>query len=168
MGSEVKSKETQMKKINLLPHAAQKTKDVRRVAITIAAVQAAIFVSIVFLYVFFSMLETRQNREIASLTRQLRQNPQAQTQTGSIPEFLHESILTMDALENVQKAPSGVWIYAIRFDHGEISLTAHTSDILQIHLHIETLSEFFFDIRLGNLAAAEEGHYIYELNFSSR
>ena len=157
-----------MKKINLLPHATQKTKDVRRVAITIAAVQAAIFVSIVFLYVFFSMLETRQNREIASLAGQLRQSPDVQTQTGPFPDFLHENFLTMDALENVQTAPDGVWIYAIRFDHGEISLTAHTIDILHIHLHIEALSEFFFDIRLGNLVAVEEGYYVYELSFSLR
>ena len=157
-----------MKKINLLPHEVQKAKDVRRIAIIIAAVQAAIFVSALLLYVFFSMLQSRQSQEIESLIRQQRQNPSMPAQTWSFPDLLHEEFLTIEAFENVQTASDGIWLYAIRFEHGNFNITARATDILYIQAHIEALSEYFNDIRLVNLLAANYGYYVFELNLSSR
>ena len=153
-----------MKKINLLPHKMQKAKDVRRITIIIAAVQAAIFLTAVLVYVFFSLWGARLSREIQGLTRLLIQNPVQQTADVNLNHFFHEEFLTRDALINVQKVTNGVRIVDIRFSLGEFSITAHTADILNIMAHIELLDEFFYDVRLTSIAATDEGMYIYELN----
>ena len=157
-----------MTKINLLPHKAQKVKDVRRVTIIIAAVQAVIFLAVIFLYVFISVWETRLNLEVQNLDHLRVQNPMQQTIRRTIHNFSPGDFLTTDALTIVQEVPDGIRLYAIRFEFGEFGLTAHTIDIMNIRTHIETLYEYFYDIRLTNLMAAYGGYYIYELNFSSR
>ena len=157
-----------MTKINLLPHKAQKVKDVRRVTIIIAAVQAVIFLAVILLYVFISVWEARLYQEVQSLDHLWVQSPVQQTLRGTIQNFLPGDFLTTYALTKVQEVPNGVRLYAIRFEFGEFGITAHTNDILNIRKHIETLYEYFYDIRLSNLMTAYGGYYVYELNFSSR
>ena len=154
-----------MKKINLLPEKVQKAKDVRRITIILAAVQAAIFLAAVLLYVFFSMWEARLNIEAQNLASFLVENPVRQADSESFHFLMQDEFLTKDTLIFAQTAPVGVWLYALRFDHGEINITARTEDIMKIQAHIETLSEFFYGIRLTNLAATDDGDYIYDINF---
>ena len=151
-------------KINLLPVKVQKAKDVRRITIIIAAIQVAIFLGVIFLYVFFSMWGVRISREKQTLESFLRETPTQQAGIEMTHFFFLEEFLTKDALLNAQAVPNGIWIYAIRFNHGELSISAHTMDILNILVHMEYLGEFFYNIRLTSLAAADEGTYIYELS----
>ena len=153
-----------MKKINLLPQKVQRVKDVRRVTIIIAAVQAAIFLAVILLYVFFSMWETRLNREIGSLKHLIGESPVQQVARETPRFFLQEEFLIADALFAVQEVPHGITLYTIRFNHGEFSITARGADILNIQAHIETLNEFFYDIRLLSLTATDDGYYVYELS----
>ena len=154
-----------MKKINLLPEKVQKAKDVRRITIVIAAVQTAVFLAAIVLFVLFSMWGARLNREAQSLDDLLRQSAAGQSSNETIHYFLQGEFLTKDALTHAQAAPHGVWLYALTFNHGEFSITAHTSDILNIQAHIKNLSEIFYGVRMTSLAATGEGGYVYELIF---
>ena len=153
-----------MKKINLLPHKMQRAKDVRRVTIITAAVQAAVFLAVLLMYVFFSLWEARLDREIQDLAHALVQSPVQQTANVNLYLFFQDEFLTKDALINAQKVTSGVRLSEIRFSLGEFSITAHTADILNIWAHIVLLEGFFYDVRLASIAATDDGVYIYELN----
>ena len=154
-----------MKKINLLPEKVQKSKDVRRITIILAAVQAAFFLMAILLFAFFSIWEARLSREAQSLESYLRQRAPVQPANETIHYFFHGEFLTEDALANAQAVPNGIRLYAMRFNHGQMSITAHTADILKIQAHIKNLSEFFYGIRLASLAATDGCTYIYELVF---
>ena len=153
-----------MKKINLLSQKAQRAKDVRRVTIIITAVLAVIFLAVILLYVFFSMWETRLNREIGSLNYLLGESPAQQVVRETPRFFLQEDFLNADALFAVQEVPHGISLHAIRYNHGEFSITARAMDILNIQSHIEALNEFFYDIRLLSLTATDDGYYVYEIS----
>ena len=169
LGDEIRAKgDIQMKKINLLPKEAQRAKDVRRVTIIIAAVLAVIFLAVVLLYVFFSMWETRLNREIQSLNHLLSESPTQQAVRETPRFFLQEEFLIADALFAAQEVPRGISLHTIRFSHGEFSITAHATDILNIQAHMEALNEYFYDIRLLSLTATDDGYYVYELVFLAR
>ena len=157
-----------MKKINLLPHKTQKAKDVRRITNIIAAVQVAIFLAAGLLFAFFYVWETNLGTEAQNLAIFLRESPAVYTGNETFHDLLNEEFLDQDALINVKIAPEGTWLYAIRFDHGQISVTARSTDILSIQLHIDALGEFFYGIRLANLMSTDYGYYIYELIFLSR
>ena len=152
-----------MKKINLLPPRVQKAKDVRRISFIIAAVQAAIFLAAILVYVFVFTWEARLNREIHVLSIVLRDNPTEQQRNQTFHNFFAEDFLKADALINAQTAPSGIVLYAMRFGYGEISITARTADILNIQTHMELLDELFYDIRLVGLGVTDDGIYVYEL-----
>ena len=153
-----------MRKINLLPQNAQRVKDVRRVTIIITAGLAVIFLAVVLLYVFFSVWEARLNREVYRLNHLLSESPAQQAVRETPRFFLEEDFLVADALFTAQKVPHGILLYAIRFNHGEFSITARTTDILSIQAHLESLNEFFYDIKLLSIAATDDGYYIYELS----
>ena len=153
-----------MKKINLLPLEMQKAKDVRRVTIIIAAVQAAIFLAVVVLYVIFTVWEARLDREAQILAHFLGEIPIEQAANINFHFFIHDDFLTDDALRITQTVISGVRLAEIRFRFGEFGLTAETLDIMNIQAHIEALGEFFYYVRLASLVADDDGMYIYELN----
>ena len=157
-----------MKKINLLPHKVQKSKDVRRFTIIIAAVQAVIFLTVVVLYLFFSMWQARLESEVHSLIRFRAEDPVQHAGAGVRHHFFHDSFLEKDALISAQAVPDGIWLVELNFSHGEFSITAAAYDILKIQTHMELLDEYFYGIRLTNLTAADGGYYVYELNFSTR
>ena len=157
-----------MKKINLLPPKVQKVNDVRRLTIIIAAVQAVIFLAVFLLYVLFSVWEAQLNREAQSLDRLLRDSFVEQSVNDTFHFFWHEEFLTKDALVNVHIVPSGVRLYALTFNYGEFSISAHTEDIMNIQAHIELLSEHFYNVRLASLAATDNSFYVYELILMTR
>ena len=157
-----------MKKINLLPHKVQKSKNVRRVTIIIAAVQAAVFLTAVALYLFFSLWQARLEGEAQSLARHLRENPIQQAGIAAGHHVLHDDFLIKDDLVNAQTVPDGVWLVELRFGHGEFNITAAAFDILNIRTHMELLDGYFYGIMLTNLTAADGGYYVYELIFSTK
>ena len=157
-----------MTNINLLPKDMQKTKDVRRIAILVAAVQAAVFLAVIALAALFSALNSKNEKEAALLGRQLLQAEAmlpAREASAAIPPY---GFLPRATLGNAVTVPCGVLITAIRFSHGEFSLAAMTDCVANIQAHMEALGELFLDIRLARLAALACGSYVYELSLRAR
>ena len=157
-----------MKKINLLPHKVQKAKDAKRIAILIAAVQIAVFLTLIVLYAFLSIWGARLEREALSLRRLLGVNPVQQAGIGIRHHVMQEEFLSQEDFINAQVLPSGIRLIEMGFVRGEFRLVAATSDILYIKTHMELIEGHFYDIRLTHLAASGDGYYVYGLVFSAR
>ena len=165
-----------MTKINLLPPHVQKAKTARRFTIMVAAIQTTVFAALVLFYVLLALWQAGIDNELSdlkdsvALVAALTPNPPQET-VGRLPPlhgFAVYDFLSKDALTQVHSVPDGVWLYSIRFNHGEISLEARTQDLHNVYSHMEALGAYFYDVRLVGLSSIYDGSYSYELVFFAR